>query len=366
MRTRRPVDKREIVPGDEFDFWVAVSWDEESSRWLCQCVCGAEKLVIPASLLSHSSKSCGCRRKELLRESRKKHGHCSRSGASATYRSWRAMIDRCYNEDRRTYARYGGRGIRVCERWRHSFQNFLDDIGERPSRRHTVNRIDNDGHYEPGNVRWSLPAEQSKNTSRNRTFEWKGETLTLTDLATRVGINQKTIIGRLNNGWPIADALTVPVEYGQKRFKKSGSEFVIAFRFTAWVDGRVQDCTVAAQTMKQAAGALGVSPRLLSQSGFRPTTEPWIFDVVTKSRLTVYHIVGTGSITPISTDRVLVSGDLSDPNSVAQSQRIGSVITAAALVIGGHGEAAESVVRLQEAVAYYLGGPYGPPRTESL
>jgi hypothetical protein len=126
------------------------------------------------------------------------------------YGVWNTMRSRCYNPRVERYPNYGGRGIQVCERWRKSFADFLADMGRRPSSQHQLERIDNDGNYEPGNVRWALPTENARNRRSSRLIVHAGETLTLAEWAERTGLKVATIWARLKMGWSVADALTVP------------------------------------------------------------------------------------------------------------------------------------------------------------
>jgi len=103
------------------------------------------------------------------------------------------MIGRCYRPRNHRYAWYGGRGIRVCDRWRTSFEAFLADVGPRPTPRHSLDRIDNDGDYEPGNVRWATSFEQSRNRRNVKLYTHDGETLTLSEWADRVGLPYSTL-----------------------------------------------------------------------------------------------------------------------------------------------------------------------------
>lgn len=124
--------------------------------YLCQCDCGKTHISARTFLRRGDTKSCGCARWKA------KHGHNRMGGRSATYQTWHGMLQRCTNPNVSRYRRYGGRGIAVCDRWR-IFGNFLEDMGERPHGK-TLDRIDNDGNYEPMNCRWATPKEQSANT----------------------------------------------------------------------------------------------------------------------------------------------------------------------------------------------------------
>jgi hypothetical protein len=127
------------------------------------------------------------------------------------YRAWREIIRRCQNPNRGDYRYYGGRGIRVCARWRNSFANFLNDMGIAPSRLHTVDRRNNDGNYEPGNCRWATRAEQAINSRQCHMVAFRGETMPLTQWAIRTGIKVENLYTRLNRlGWSTERALTTP------------------------------------------------------------------------------------------------------------------------------------------------------------
>lgn len=126
---------------------------------------------------------------------------------SPTWRSWKSMKTRCLNPNETGFERYGGRNIRVCQRWLDSFENFLADMGERPSLFHSLDRIDNDGHYEPGNVRWATRTEQNRNKKTNVLLEIEGVTRTLSEWAEISGTHYETIRSRLTRGWGAKEAI---------------------------------------------------------------------------------------------------------------------------------------------------------------
>lgn len=177
--------------------------------WICRCDCGTITTTLQQNLLNGHSRSCGCGigRANHLRAT---HGE-SHTERSAEYDAWRAMKNRCYTASNNRFHRYGGRGIYVCDKWRDSFQEFLADMGRRPSPEHSLDRIDVNGHYEPSNVQWATPEQQSNNRHDCRYVTHLGETLTVYQWARRIGIHSATIRGRLRDGWPVPRALTEPV-----------------------------------------------------------------------------------------------------------------------------------------------------------
>ena len=144
----------------------------------------------------------------------KKRRRCKHGGAigvmSSAYRCWLAMRERCERKQNSAYSCYGGRGILVCERWQ-DFANFQADMGDPPPG-HTLDRIDNDGNYEPGNCRWATRKEQSRNMRTNCTFVFKGKTQCVSAWAEEFGFKRSTLQGRLERGWPIERALLQEVK----------------------------------------------------------------------------------------------------------------------------------------------------------
>ncbi len=131
-------------------------------RWACQCDCGGSNLVGTSDLRQGKVKGCGC----LMRTHALRHGHARTKSHTSVYKAWTAMRARCMNAQHPSFPEYGGRGIGICDRW-NDFECFLRDLGERPSSRHSIDRIDVNGNYEPGNVRWATPADQARNRRTN-------------------------------------------------------------------------------------------------------------------------------------------------------------------------------------------------------
>lgn len=178
-------------------------------RLLCLCDCGQKRVIKPGTLRYGASKSCGCLQRDVVRARSLTHGHTTGYKAHPLYSSWCNMRSRCRNEADARYSYYGGRGINICEEWFASFAAFLKDMGERPSPHHSVDRIDNNGDYCPGNCRWADKKTQARNTRANRYYIIRGERVGLAELSERTGLNETSIRNRFNNGWP-ADMLDAP------------------------------------------------------------------------------------------------------------------------------------------------------------
>lgn len=147
------------------------------------------------------------------------HGDTTEAvGYTSEYTAWQSMRRRCgpaANDHERP--RYFGRGIRVCDRWLVSFENFLADMGRKPTPRHTLERVNNDGNYEPGNCRWATPREQARNRTSNRLVSAMGLTLTVAEWAERTGLSRALIRYRLEAGWDLHEALTSTPDKTRRR-----------------------------------------------------------------------------------------------------------------------------------------------------
>ena len=177
------------------------------STLLCRCDCGTLRLVMSHSLTRGLSKSCGCWTRQRSSERHTKHG----ATGTPEYKVWNALLQRCYNPRNKRYTDYGGRGVTVCDDWRHDFASFLAYVGPRPSPRHSIDRKDNERGYEPGNVQWSTGKEQMRNRRVTRYFEVNGVNVCLAELAEKCGIPSNTLRARLLAGWPHEKAFTQPV-----------------------------------------------------------------------------------------------------------------------------------------------------------
>lgn len=169
----------------------------------CRCDCGNVRPIMATHLRGGISTSCGCFRRGAARMQWTRHGATSNKGRPAwTYAVWAAMKGRCLNPVSPSYSDYGGRGITVCGRWlgKEGFSKFRDDMGERP-RGKSLDRINVNGNYEPGNCRWATPTEQGNNKRNNRRIEHGGQNKTATEWARYHGISPALAIGRIHKGW---------------------------------------------------------------------------------------------------------------------------------------------------------------------
>lgn len=137
------------------------------AMWLCRCDCGEMAKVNGSNLRMGITKSCGCLAIDTITRRKRVHGHAIHANRTVEYKTWLSMWERTSNPRREGWKYYGGRGIRVCERWK-NFENFFEDMGKRPSSFYSIDRINNDGNYEPGNCRWATRIQQRDNQSRRK------------------------------------------------------------------------------------------------------------------------------------------------------------------------------------------------------
>lgn len=172
------------------------------ARWLCICACGSEYVAEAYSLRRGITRHCGC-------DSSARSRAATTHGGSRTrlYRIWKNMHRRCDLETHPDFPNYGGRGIEVCQEWS-DFARFREDLGE-PGPRATLDRIDNDGDYEPGNCRWATPKQQARNTRRNRLVTYRGRRMSLAEASELAGVPYKKVWERISRqGWALGRALT--------------------------------------------------------------------------------------------------------------------------------------------------------------
>lgn len=185
------------ITGIKFNLLLVSGVDGRSSTgrvtWRCLCDCGNEVIVTADKLKNGNTKSCGCFRKESASNMFLKHG-CSNN---PTYISWQSMKNRTTNPNTPDYKYYGGRGIKLDDEWC-DFQNFLKDMGIKPTSQHTIERIDNDKGYNKQNCKWATRLEQAQNTSFNRKFVFNDEELTMSEIARRINIPYDTLRHRIN------------------------------------------------------------------------------------------------------------------------------------------------------------------------
>lgn len=185
--------------GQRFNMLTVISKDPQLDsykcrQWICQCDCGKIVKLRTGKLTSNTIKSCGC-----WRVNRRKLT-ANYNFTTTEFRSYGSMKTRCYNTNHLYYKHYGGRGIKVCDRWLNSFENFLADMGKKPSPKHSIERIDNNKGYSPENCKWATPIEQSNNKRTNIVVWINGCGRTVSEWAKIAGVDRKTVANRIKNG----------------------------------------------------------------------------------------------------------------------------------------------------------------------
>jgi single stranded DNA-binding protein len=195
---------RKDMTGQRYGRLTVVSfaglYKDSHSLWKCICDCGVEKTVMRQSLIKGRTQSCGCLNKEVVT----KHGMYR----TKEHMAWGSMIQRCENPKTKKWKLYGGRGIKVCERWRNSFEAFYEDVGPKPGPGHSLDRIDSDGNYEPGNVRWASDWTQNANRSNVTKLTFLGMTLPINAWERIMDVPTSRIRQRIEKGWSVERAIT--------------------------------------------------------------------------------------------------------------------------------------------------------------
>jgi len=191
--------------GKLFVLGIAARVNGKRPMWICRCDCGRTKTILGNSIRSGKTKSCGC---FIFSFNQLKVVH----GMSKTseYKTWGKMKDRCYNKNNDRYHDYGGRGIKVCDRWLESFENFLLDMGKKPTSRHSLDRVNNNEDYSPENCRWATGIEQARNKRKTLWISMMGETRPLTEWASKFGISPPKVRSRIKIGWENERAFSTP------------------------------------------------------------------------------------------------------------------------------------------------------------
>lgn len=179
--------------------------------------------MLTRDLLSGNTTSCGCRIHEFHADRLRTHGLTH----TPTYNTWASMSARCNNPKSDKYNYYGGRGIKICERWQH-FDLFLQDMGERPSKGYSLDRIDNNGNYEPNNCRWASKRTQDRNRRNNVVIEYHGLSMCLTEWAERLGMDYQTLRQRIQRyGWSVEKAFNTPIRPRKRIVTSAGKSLTL-------------------------------------------------------------------------------------------------------------------------------------------
>lgn len=212
-RGRKPIEA-----GEQNGLLTAIRFEYRdkwgANQWLFECDCGNETVTRPDWVRLGKVVSCGCYRDEINGERMKRtartHGHSSGGKLTSEYNSWRNMRDRCKYPSAENWHKYGGRGIKVCDRWIDSFENFLEDMGPKPTRKHTIERLDVNGNYEPDNCVWAVSKTQMRNRTDTRWVEFRGRRMALAEACELAGIPRNVVDARLNRKWTMERALSEP------------------------------------------------------------------------------------------------------------------------------------------------------------
>lgn len=195
-----------------------------SALWQCWCLCGSVIVVTAGRLKSGHTTSCGCLSSRVtVGERSRTHGEAPRGRATAEHRIWAAMLTRCYNENVRSYHRYGGRGITVCDRWRTSYENFLVDMGRRPGPGYSIERKKNNEGYSKDNCEWATTKTQARNKSTTRRVTYAGREMCIGELAEITGQSYPRLWTRIvEYGWA-PERAAAAIDYRRKDYARDAA-----------------------------------------------------------------------------------------------------------------------------------------------
>lgn len=240
------------LEGRQFDRLTAVKYMGKFTRgsWFCRCSCGGSIVARGHALVRGTTRSCGCLGIQLRANGNTTHGDARRRSKAPEYKIYITIIRRCTDTKTHRSKDYVLRGISICDRWRRGqnglsgYQCFIADMGPRPSKLHSIDRIDNDGNYEPSNCRWATKAEQARNRRNNRKMRYRGRLITLTDAEVISGFSSEAILGRLHRGWSPEDAIEKPltpqgrvVASARQRNSRFNENSIRAFVENRWSPG---------------------------------------------------------------------------------------------------------------------------------
>ncbi len=217
------------ITGQKFNRFTVIRYLGEG-YWECRCDCGNISKQKGAKLRRGDNKSCGCLRVDFCLEHFVSHGYARVNKATPEYKTWLGIKSRCTNPKNKSFARYGGRGITLSAEWAASFEQFLADMGPKPTSRHSIERADLNGPYCKENCHWATLIEQANNRSNNVPITWQGETLNMAQWAQLAGMNHQLLWARMSAGWDFETALVTPTKprCGYKKALRQRQAFLVA------------------------------------------------------------------------------------------------------------------------------------------
>lgn len=198
------------LTGQKFGRLTAVEFVGRRGKyrmWSCTCECGGSAVAAVGDLRFGHTRSCGCLRREINAETHRTHG----LSRTPEHIAWCGMKARCYNSSERSYRHYVARGIRVCNRWCDNFEAFLEDMGPRPTAKHSVERLDVNGDYHPSNCVWATRTQQARNRTDSVRWTFAGRTMTMAAWAEALGVHPNRLATRKRAGWPVERILSEPI-----------------------------------------------------------------------------------------------------------------------------------------------------------